>query len=72
VRENVAGDLGLLEDAHDVSIEMDSARQFEDVSCTFQDGHRQACGAGQIAGHGPDRPAADDDQVSQVNRAIRE
>jgi len=71
-REYVAGDLGLLENAHDVRVEVDGARQFEDVSCTFEDGRRQACGAGQIAGHGPDRPAADDDQVSQMNRAIRE
>ena len=72
VREKVAGDLGLLENAHDVCVEMDSTRQFEDVRCTFQDGHRQARGAGQIAGHSPDRPAADDDQVLHLNRAIRE
>ena len=72
LREYVAGDLGLLENAHDVRIEMDSARQFEDIGCAFEDGHRQACGTGQIAGHRPDRPAADDDQISQLNRAIRE
>lgn len=71
-REYVAGDLGLLENAHDVRVEVDSARQFEDVRCAFEDGRRQARGAGQIAGHRSDRPAADDDQVSHLNRAIRE
>ena len=37
-REYVAGDLGLLENAHDVCIEVDSTRQLEDVRCTFEDG----------------------------------